>query len=247
MAITEPVDRIDEFVDNYNKITSAMLGADSFQKKMIENINDIFDSAGISTEQKGVALTELSSQTSVQYNKDAVSSALEVIKLAPDFELKAIQRDLVARQIKGFDDNLKVKIMETQGSLASFAVNANSDNAQNTINDLKEKMSEIDSRVAPINPGDNCPVPTPITPVPSDFLALSITDTSIELSFNVVQNATLYLIYRDGVLISQSSQIGFTDSALTPSTKYAYNIKASVNGILSDFSSTLIVSTTATV
>lgn len=243
---TDPTIKRDDFINYYQTYTTSMLGVDSFQDKMLTRIGTIFDDANIGTEQKGIALTELAVQTAVQYNKDAIQAALDTIRLEPEFELKAAQRDLVVRQTQGYDDNLKVKIMETQGSLASFAVNANSDSAQDAINDLKAKMTDLDDRVTSVGAGNNCPVPTPITPVPANFTTTAITDTTIDLVFDAVVNATLYKIYKDGSLIATQSGVTYQDTGLTAETKYAYNVKASINGIESDLSLTLAVTTDAT-
>ena len=237
--------KIDEFITNYGKITTSMLGKDSFQKQMIQNIVSIFDDAGISSEQKGIALTELATQTAIQYNKDAVSSSIEVLRLNPEFELKQAQKDLITRQIQGFDDNMLLKITEHQANLASFAVNANSTSAQSTINDLKTKMGNVESRVQPLDNENPIDI-TPVTPAPQTLVPVIISDTSIRIEFSEVPDSTLYLVYLDGTLVSTQGSLYYIAEGLTPETKYSFAVKASIDGIVSDFTNSLVVKTIAT-
>lgn len=243
MAITEPVSRIDDFTDYYGKAIVKMVGTDSAQIKAIDLIAKTFDELGISTEQKGAALSEMAVQMAIQFNKDATNAALELIRMEPEFELKAAQRDLTVRQIQGFDDSILMKMVEEQGGLASFAVNAGSDTAQTTINDLKLKMQAVETRVVPLGGGSNCPIPTPITPVPTNFNSGSIQQDMISIHWNAVIDATSYLVYKDGILVSTQGHLSFIDTGLTPNTKYAYAIKASINGVESNYSNTLVVTT----
>lgn len=240
------VDKKDEFITNYNDISVAMLGETSFQKVMLSNIAEVFNAADIGTEQKGVALTELAVQTAISYNKDAIQSALDVIRLAPDFDLKESQKALVDRQIQGYDDNLLIKVAEQQGGLASFAVNANSDSAQSTINDLKSKLLAIEERVLDLDGNASCPAITPVTPQPTGLIATSVTDTSISIEWNEVVGATLYKVYKDGLLVATSGSVLFNDTGLDELTKYSYAVKASIDGIESDYTSSLVVQTIAT-
>ena len=250
MAITEPNGRIDDFTNYYEQCVTKMLGATGAQANALANIAKSFENLGLSTEQQGILLGELAVQTSVQFNKDATNAALEIIKLEPDFELKSAQRDVAIaqakftdRQTQGYDDNMLLKLVEEQGGLASFAVNAGSDSAQTAINSLKEKMSQVEARVLPLSGLPQCPTPTPITPVPSGLIPSLISATSITISWNPVSNATSYLVYRDGLLVATSGSLNFTSNELTPNTKYAFSVKASINGELSDHTNALVVTT----
>lgn len=243
MVITEPLSRIDDFTTYYEQCIVKMVGENSAQSKALDQIKKVFEDLEISSEQKGQALTELAVQMAVQFNKDATGAALDLIRMEPEFELKSAQRDFTLRQIQGYDDNLLLKIVEEQGGLASFAVNAGSDSAQATINELKLKISAVESRVKPLEGGTNCPVPTPITPVPTVLTPTTITSNSITIVWNPVVNATSYLVYKDGLLAATSGSLSFVDTDLDADTKYAYTVKASINGILSDHTNTLVVTT----
>ena len=242
--LEEPISRIDNFTDYYETITTKMLGETGSQKKAIDLIQSTFENLELTSEDKGKILTEIAVQTTVSFNKDAKDAALELIKMEPDFELKQAQRDFAIRQIQGYDDNLLLKIVEEQGGLASFAVNAVSDSAQTTINDLKAKMAAVEGRVQPLSNG-TIVVTTPITPVPTNFVATAITDTTISLSWSAVVNATSYLVYKDGVLASTSGNVTYNDTGLTANTKYAYTVKASIDGIKSDHTNALVIKTSA--
>lgn len=250
MAVEEPVNRIDDFTNYYAQIIAKMFGEEGAQKKSIENIVSSFEELELTSEQKGTLIGELAVQTAINLNRDATNASLELLKIEPEFELKAAQRDvsiaqakLTDRQRQGYDDNMLLKLVEEQGGLASFAVNAGSDTAQTTINDLKAKMLLVQERVTPLTGLPSCPVPTPITPIVTNFISSSITSSSITLSWNAVTGGTSYLLYKDGILLSTSSALNFTDTGLTASTKYAYTVKASINGILSDHTNALVVTT----
>lgn len=245
MAIEEPVKRIDTFTDYYEKAIVKMVGQEGAQNKAIELITKTFEDLELTSEQKGTILAEIAVQTTVSFNKDATNAALELIKLEPEFELKAANRDLVVRQTQGYDDNMLLKLVEEQGGLASFAVNAGSDTAQSTINEFKTKMSLVQARVKEIDGSFNCPLPTPITPIPTNFISTEITNSSISLAWNAVVDATSYLLYKDGILISTSGALVYIDTELNAETKYAYTVKASINGILSDHTNALVIKTSA--
>lgn len=244
MEIEEPISRIDDFTNYYEQCIVKMVGENSAQSKALEQIKKVFEELEISSEQKGQALTELSVQMAVQFNKDATGAALELIRMEPEFELKSAQRDFTIRQIQGYDDNLLLKIVEEQGGLASFAVNAGSDSAQTTINDLKAKMTAVESRVKTLDGSSSCQTTTPITPIPTNLVPAEITSSSITISWNPVVNATSYLVYKDGLLAATSGSLSFVDTELNAETKYAYTVKASINGVLSDHTNTLVVTTT---
>ena len=244
MATEEPVSRIDDFTNYYEKCIVKMVGDNSAQSKALEQIAKMFDDMGISSEQKGQAMTELAVQMAVQFNKDATGAALDLIRMEPEFELKTAQRDFTLRQIQGYDDNLLLKIVEEQGGLASFAVNAGSDSAQTTINDLKAKMTAVEARVQPLDGGSSCPTPTPVTPIPTSLTATIITSNSITIAWNAVVGATSYLVYKDGLLAATSGSLSFTSNDLDSETKYAFSVKASIDGVLSDHTNALVVTTT---
>lgn len=57
------------------------------------------------------------------------------------------QTGLVVRQTTGYGDNILVKAGEFQGSLASFAVNSNSDDAQGAIDEFLATINQMKGRV----------------------------------------------------------------------------------------------------
>lgn len=252
MATVEPVSRIDDFTNYYSQIVTQMFGEEGVQKKSIDNIVSAFEELELSSEQKGTLVGELAVQTAINLNRDATNASIELIKLEPEFELKSAQRDvsiaqakLTDRQTQGYDDNLLLKLVEEQAGLASFAVNAGSDTAQTTINDLKTKMLKVQERVLPLSGLPSCPAPTPITPVVNNFIASGITNNTIVLSWDAVVGGTSYLLYKDGILTSTSSALTFTDTGLDANTKYAYTVRASIDGELSNHTKALVIKTSA--
>ena len=146
------------------------------------------------------------------------------------------------RQVQGFDDNMLLKIVENQAGLAQFAVNANSNSAQSTINELKTKMANVEARVKQLD--DETPINvTPITPSPLNVIATDISANSITIEFTEVEKATLYLVYQDGVLVATQGVLSYTAEGLNPKTKYSFSIKASIDGIESNYTNSLVVQT----
>lgn len=234
---------MDNLEDYYERLIVKMFGTNSAQKKALQNIVDLFDDLELTTEQKGTMLGEVAVQTSIQYNKDALNGAVALMKQESETENRNEQTKLVTRQIQGYDDNLQVKIIENYGSLANFAVNANSDKAQESINNFKKEIAILSARIAP----KGTPVPpTPVTPLPLTFSDTLVTDTAITIEWSAVSGATSYIVYQDGLLVSTSGSVSYTAGGLTESTKYSFNIRVSINGVLSDLSDTLVVSTFAT-
>jgi len=237
----------DAFLVDYEKISVKMLGASSIQTNMLKSIQELFDNFSLDSQSSAQVLSEIAVQTSVQYNKDAIGAAMELIKLDYEADVKKEQAKLIIRQKQGYDDNMLLKIVEHQAGLASFAVNAGSDTAQTTIDSLKQKMTAVENRVISLDGEAQCPAPPNITPVPQNLSITNISDTVIDLSWSAVAEATSYLLYRDGVLIATQGSLTFNDDELDFETKYAYSVKASIAGVESDFSQVVIGLTLAEV
>ncbi len=107
-----------------------------------------------------------------------------------ELELNTQQKFLVERQRRGYDDNMLIKVAEFQGGLASFAVNANSDSAQDTIDTLHEKMKAVEDRVCGFVCGGSSFTYELDTEqnVPADVTLFGYPNTSGELVYTVVEN-----------------------------------------------------------
>ena len=69
--------------------------------------------------------------------------------------------------------------------------------------------------------------PTPELPsAPTNLVATAQSSTSIALSWNAVDGATSYNVYRDYEYVTNISATSFTDEGLNPSTEYVYTVKA---------------------
>ncbi len=222
-----------EFAAAYKDIAAEMLGTDSIQIKMIASIKEAFDEFGLDNEQMGQVFSELAVQTAVAFNKDAIAAVTEVAKIDMDIDYKAAQTELVLRQKQGYDDNMLLKIVEHQASLASFAVNAGSNTAQSTVTLLKDKMVHVENRVIPLVP----------RVAPSNLIAENVTSNSLTLSWGEVFNAASYTIYRDGVQIGTSTLGAFNDTGLTASTEYEYTATATITGVEGQPSAPVLVTT----
>lgn len=230
----------------YKDLTKAMTEDDSIYQKMIDRMTTEFDNWGITPEQKSELLSQTVMAIIPQFEQLAEASARELMTLESDIPIKDNQALELKRKIQYYDDRLLETIVEKQSDLASFAVNANSDSAQTTINDLKEKMHNVESRVITVN-GNECPAPTPVIAIPANLTVQSTSDTTLTISWSAVQDATLYALYKDGVQIASSGALSFVDSGLTQVTKYSYNVRAFSGSLYSDLSQTVVGTTLATV
>lgn len=62
---------------------------------------------------------------------------------------------------------------------------------------------------------------------PSNFRTSNITETSIQLNWDVVGNADEYILKRNGTEIYRGTNLSFMDTGLTPKTTYTYSIFSS--------------------
>ena len=84
-------------------------------------------------------------------------------------------------------------------------------------------------------------------PAPQHLVANAIGENSVQLSWEAVNGATAYHIYRDGVLHQQNiSTTSYTDSNLNPDTKYIYSVAAVNNGKVYEQSEKVEVTTDKT-
>ncbi len=87
----------------------------------------------------------------------------------------------------------------------------------------------------PVGPGFKTPGPVDETPpgIPQDLSATAQSEYSIQLdwaaSMDPESGVSDYRVYRDGVVIAQAGNPGYTDSGLVDATTYTYEVSA-VNG-----------------
>lgn len=75
-------------------------------------------------------------------------------------------------------------------------------------------------------------------------LSVSVNDTTANITFNRVNNAAGYTIFRDGVEIAETQQNSYSDSDLTPETPYEYYV-VSYNDFGDGPASAVVEATTA--
>lgn len=230
----------------YKDLSLAMTATDSIYTKMFDKMVSEFNSYGITEEEKAKLTAQTVMQLIAQFEQLASSGARELITLEHEVPIKDNQAQEVIRKTQYYDDRLLETIVEKQSDLASFAVNANSDSAQTTINDLKEKMANVENRVVPLI-GNECPAPTPIIAVPTGLAISAQTVSTLTISWLAVADATLYVLYRDGIQIASGSSLNVVDTGLLEGTKYSYNVRAFSGSLYSDLSLTVVGTTAVTI
>ncbi len=243
---TCPVPLIGTFTDYYSQILESTLADDSIISRNMAAIIEQFDIYGLTNEEKAKYIAEMYVNTTNEGAKTSANAALQVMKQEAETPLKCAQVELVERQTQGYDESMLIKIMEQQGNLASFSVNADSDYAQDTINDLKCQMSQIQSRSVALPDETVCVISGAPTPIPGNLRSTTVTDTTIRMVWNAVAGSSSYQLYMDGIEVSSGGDLFFDAPALTQLTKYSFNVRATKGGNASGLSSTVTVVTTAT-
>jgi len=229
-----------KFNEYYTSIVNSAMAEDSALSRNRLEIIEQFNKYGLTNEEKAKLIAEMYISTTNEASKLASSSALAIIKQEAETPLKCAQVSLVQRQIQGYDESMLIKIMEQQGSLASFAINVDSNYAQDTINDLKCQMAQIQSRSEPLPDETVCIITGAPTPVPSNLSISEETDVSMKVSWLAVSSATSYSLYMDGIEIYSGGALSFEVTGLNQLTKYAFNIMATAGGNPSKLSATVV-------
>jgi len=73
--------------------------------------------------------------------------------------------------------------------------------------------------------GGSDPVPT--LPVPQNFTANAVSCGQVDLTWDLVDNATIYSIYRDGTIIGNATVPPYHDITVVEQTEYSYKITCS--------------------
>lgn len=236
-----------EYAGYLNTIITEMTKSDSFMDLQDKEIEKQFNRFGLTNEQVALVISQTAAAKMQFVNQFATAGAMELIKeqraqeLA-DAEILRIQAQtdlikeqikkeieqtnlvlaqiaLIERQDKGYDDNLFVKAAEYEGGLASFAVNADSANAQVAIDKFVESVEQLKDRAgATVQPrvtiGD-------------------ITATTIELDWFEIKDATVYTIFVDGEFLATTTELGYLITGLTTATAYNIVVTATKDGVSS--------------
>ena len=159
------------YLSYLSNITATMINETSLMAKQKTELNDLFLKFGFTNEEVSKIAGEVTAASTQFINQYATMGAIELIKEGRQQELIAAQikkieaevllveaqikqaenqadliesqKDLIKRQVKGYDDNIISKAAEFQGGLASFAVNAGSDDAQGAINEFLCTIEEL--------------------------------------------------------------------------------------------------------
>jgi len=154
------------YLQYYTSVSGKMMDAKAPFGIMTDKLLTQFKLMGFTNEEKAKALADVYIQQTSAINSEANRAATQLLKQADDTELSNARVDTEVRKARGYDDSLMVEILKAQSGLASFAVNANSDSAQSTIDDLHEVMDQIEARVCDYN----CDIPMFEEDITSDYL-----------------------------------------------------------------------------
>ena len=111
---------------------------------------------------------------------------------------------------------------------------------------------EGDDNEDPENPGGNepeTPGDEPETPADSVVLAApvvvvdTVTETTVTLAWNVVENATSYNVYMDSALVASVADTTYTADSLTAETTYSFTVTAVADTLESEVSNVVEVTT----
>jgi hypothetical protein len=200
-----------KFLQYLRSISAEMTGSNSVLTAMVNALKKEMETLSLNAEARVQMLSQLYAQEAQYINSEATKAALALIQEDRNQELTDAQLLTEQRKRQGYDDNVLIEIMKAQGSLASFAVNANSDTAQDTIDDLHAIMDKIEDRACDIV------CDTPVFDMSYD------TDTATPVDFNVFGNANMtYTIVEhpaSGTLTIGSDGNG----TYTPDTAGSYN------------------------
>ena len=135
------------YLQYFKSISEEMMSETSPFAVMTEKVIEQFNSLGLTNEEKAKALVSIYAQETASINSEASKAALVLLDQDRKDALVDAQIETEERKKQGYDDNVLIEIMKAQGGLASFAVNANSDTAQDTIDDLHVIMDTVEDRV----------------------------------------------------------------------------------------------------
>jgi hypothetical protein len=127
------------YLQYYGSISTEMLKDTAPFGVLTEKLLEQFKALGLTNEEKAKALSQIYSEEMKYIDSEASKASLSLLQLE---ETNSTEE----RKRQGYDDNILIEIMKAQGGLASFAVNANSDTAQDTIDDLHVIMDKVEDR-----------------------------------------------------------------------------------------------------
>jgi len=164
------------YLQYYNSINKEMMKDTAPFGVMTDKLMEQFKTLGLTNEEKAKSLVSIYAEEIKFIDSEASKAALSLLRTE---EANLTEE----RKRQGYDDNVLIEIMKAQGGLASFAVNANSDSAQDTIDDLHAIMDKVEDRVCDL-----------ICNIPSFDIELT-TDYATPISSDVYGGAGLtYLI-----------------------------------------------------
>ena len=139
-----------EFLTTHGLLVTDALKVDGLFEKMLIKFNKEFTSGGFTNEQIAMARSQFFASVYQTIESQTSANTLEILKSGIDEELKI--QDILAAKAKvklidreryGFDDNLKIKQAEFNGSVASFSINVDSTSKQDAIDRFNASIASI--------------------------------------------------------------------------------------------------------
>jgi len=218
-------------LQNYESLTKAIVGPKSIIGRQAQNIKAQFDNFGLTNEQLGEALTKLYIDATIAFNKDALGHSIALVKIDTDIELKEAQTKLVERQEQGYSDNLLVKTLEHQSSVASYAINKSglANESLNKENGILERMYKTENTLLKIATGEEQPEPVQIPIAPTGVNATAGAVGEVTIAWNNVSEAKKYKVYRyslTGDTYAYTNSPSYADTGLSVGEVYTYFVSA---------------------
>lgn len=222
-----------KYKEYYSDLVKEMTADDSVYGILLERLKKEFDDYGLLPEQKADIISKTISTLIPQFEQLADVKIRELISLEADIPVKNAQEAELIRKKQAYDDNLLNVALEQQAGLTQFAVNSNSDSAQDAINDLKVRMAGIDVRVKPV-----CSLQPP------EDLDVSVTGTTTaDITWSAVDDATMYIVWINGEKAETTSDTSVTTSALNSGSENSITVSALNDTCKSELSKIVRVTT----
>ncbi|NOQ31168.1 MAG: hypothetical protein GQ570_08610 [Helicobacteraceae bacterium] len=182
-----------KFTTYFGEFEAKMIATDSVYEKTIASVTTAFDEFTLTPEQKAEFIIQARIQALSAVLQSATSATIEIIKeeknqdkidadiaLVNETKLTQAQATLktakevlkveadtikVERDTQGYDDQMIMKMVTEQASVASFAVNSGSDTAQTALDNLKCLMTQVLARTSAVNGETVCVLDDTTPPV----------------------------------------------------------------------------------
>lgn len=110
--------------------------------------------------------------------------------------------------------------------LVSYISDEQTDSCTSGFRSKDIKLTKIDPIPSGFTCGDAIAISNANMQTPSNFVATNVTDSSASFAWGSVNDATSYILSRDGTIVYSGSATSFSDAGLTSNTEYTYTLVA---------------------